>query len=310
MKTLKLFFGLLIVGILLSSCVVENNHYHDEPENISLEEVLTANDIWYVDYNSTTGSGSVPFVSKAFTLSFYNGNMYANNNIVGLGFTGDGYGILTGIYDTDSGFLEIDHDLDGYYKFEVIVDSPKHIRLHNANENVTYYLDGYSVDNFDYDKLYYDNIEYFLQEYVAWNKSYTSVTGELNDFDYENYLAFTPENNTTFYSSQDEEGTPISALLWDFEGTYEIYDINGYENLKVLTLDYDSGYNEEFELRVISDVRIELYHINSGTTYEFDANGFIEYKNKNNSKKDRNRTIIKRKSVNKKPHKKVNITRK
>ncbi len=307
MKTLKLVLGIMLIGISLSSCVVEENHYYDE-EPISLEEIITQNEVWYVDYNRTTGYGNVPFVSRAFTLSFYNGKMYANNNIVGLGFSGDGFGIQTGIYDTYSGFLEIDHDIDGYYKFEVIVDSAKHIRLYNAYQDVTYYLIGYSRDNFDYDQVFYDNIEYFLQEYEAWRKTETSLEGTVNVFDDENYLAFTPENNTTFYSSQDVEGLPIDDLYWDFTGIYEIADINGYDNLKYLTLDYGQGEYEEFELEVLDDETIALYHYNSGTTYTFDGNGYIQYKN--NSSKTRARTIVKRKSVDRKAHKPVTLRKK
>ena len=304
MKTLKLLFGIMLIGISISSCVVEN--HHDEPP--SLEQIMTQNEIWYVDYNNTTGYGNVPFVSRAFTLSFYNGKMYANNNIVGLGFSGNGFGIQTGVYDTYSGFLEIDHDIDGYYKFEVIIDSPKHIRLYNAYQDVTYYLIGYSKNNFDYDQVFYDNIEYFLQEYVAWRKTDTSLEGTINVFDYENYLAFTPENNTTFYSSQDVEGLPIDDLYWDFTGIYEIADINGYDDLKYLTLDYGQGEYEEFELSILDDATIELYHYNSGTTYTFDGNGYIQYKN--NSSKTRTRTIVKRKSVDRKPHKAVTLRKK
>ena len=307
MKTLKLLLGIMLIGFSFSSCIVEENHYDDTP-TISLEDIITQNEVWYVDYNRTTGYGNVPFVSRAFTLSFYNGKMYANNNIVGLGFSGDGFGIQTGVYDTYSGFLEIDHDIDGYYKFEVIVDSAKQIRLYNAYQDVTYYLIGSSRDNFDYDQVFYDNIEYFLQEYEAWRKTDTSLEGTVNVFDDENYLAFTPENNTTFYSSQDVESLPIDALYWDFTGIYEIADINGYDDLKYLTLDYGQGEYEEFELEVLNDETIALYHYNSGTTYTFNGNGYIQYKN--NSSKTRARTIVKRKSVNRKVHKPITLRKK
>ena len=305
MKTLKLIIGIVFIGILVSSCNVENHVHEEDP--ISINEVMTRHEIWYVDYNNTTGNGFVPFISKAFTLSFFDGKMYANNNIVGLKFTGDGFGIETGTYASVPGdLLQINHDIDGVYNFEVIVDSYNHIRLYNAYEDVTYYLDGYSRNDFDYDSVYYDNIEYFLQEYIAWRKIYTSATGDINDFDYENYLAFTPENNTTFYSSQDIEGTLITDLIWDFEGSYKIENIIGHDDMKYLTLYYDGGVVEEFELTVLDDVNIELYHMNSGTIYEFQGNGFIQYKNLNNS---RTRKIVKRNSIARKPHKTFENTR-
>jgi hypothetical protein len=154
--------------------------------------------------------------------------------------------------------------------------SNNEISLYNYRENVTYYLIGYQIYEFDYDKLFYENIEYFLQEYIAWEKTST-IGGIPNAFDDENYLQFTPENITTFYSSQDLEGTPINSIDWSFVGGYEIYDVAGYEDLKILTLNYDGGDVEEFELSVINDGRISLYHIDSETTYDFLGRGFIQY---------------------------------
>ena len=47
--------------------------------------------------------------------------------------------------------------------------------------------------------------------------------------------------------------------------------------LKTLTLDYDYFDNEYFELSVINDARIELYHPSSETVYEFTGRGYIQY---------------------------------
>jgi len=276
MRTLKLLFATLFIGLSFTSCNVViddiNNPYH-----VNLEEVVTAYDLWYVDYNNTTGTGDVPFLSKAFTISFINGKMYANNNLVGIGATGNGYGIQIGYYDTYNGILKIDHDLDGYYDFDIIQIASDRIKLIDNYNNVSYYLDGYQKFNFDYNQIFYDNIEYFLQEYNVWEKTYTSSTGELNEFDNENFLSFTPENITTFYSSQDIVGTNIANVYWDYVGSYSVANVQGYDNLKILTLDYDSWGNEEFELTVINDSTISLYHINSGTTYEFNGRGYIQY---------------------------------
>ncbi|MDV7186694.1 hypothetical protein R3X25_05320 [Lutibacter sp. TH_r2] len=275
MKTLKLLFATLILGALVSSCSVSVHNIEDE-YYASLEDVVTAYDLWYVDYHKTSGNSQLEFMNIAFTLSFQNGRVYANNNIVGIGSTGNGYGIQVGYYDTYKGFLEIDHQIDGYVDFDVIQISSDRIKLIDNYNNVTYYLEGYYKNNFDFDQVFYDNIEYFLQEYEAWGKTYTSDEGDLNEFDNENYLAFTPENNTTFYSSQDQVGTNIDNLLWDYEGEYIVYDVNGYDNLKILTLNYDSYGTEEFELSVINDGRIKLYHNASGTTYKFDGLGYIQ----------------------------------
>lgn len=275
MKTVKLLLGTLIIGMSFTSCIVDNTI--DEPYYASLEEVVTANDLWYIDYNNTTRAGDVPFLSKAFTISFINGKVFANNNLVGIGTVGNGYGIQIGFYDTFDGQLKIDHNLDGFYNFEVIQLSVDNIKLRDNYNNVTYNLVGYRKSTFDFDQVFYDNIEYFLQEYQAWEKTYTSDAGAINEFDNENFLQFTPENLTTFYSSQDNVGTPIANIYWDYAGDYMLANVQGYDNLKILTLDYDTTDNEKFELTVINDAKISLYHIASGTTYEFSGRGYIQY---------------------------------
>lgn len=275
MKTIKLLLGTLMIGMSFTSCIVDNSI--DDPYYASLEEVITANDLWYIDYNNTAGTGDVPFLSKAFTISFINGKVFANNNLVGIGTVGNGYGIQIGFYDTFDGRLKIDHNLDGFYNFEVIQLSIDNIKLRDNYNNVTYNLIGYHKSTFDFDQVFYDNIEYFLQEYQAWEKTYTSDAGALNEFDNENFLQFTPENLTTFYSSQDNVGTTIGNIYWDYVGSYTVANVQGYDNLKILTLDYDSLGNEKFELTVINDAKISLYHLASGTTYEFSGRGYIQY---------------------------------
>jgi hypothetical protein len=275
MKRIKLLFTTIIIGAFLSSCTIYDDGFVENYPP-TLEEVVSGYDLWYLDYHRTTGFGDVPYVSRAFTLSFINGILYANNNIVDIGRTGNGLGIDVGTYNTFNGLLETNHDIDGFNDFEVDILSNNEIRLYNYRENVNYYLIGYNVNNFDYDKLFYENIEYFLQEYEAWEKV-SSRGGNTNTFDTENFLAFTPENITTFYSSQDEFGTEIVDINWDYVGGYEIFDVNGFEDLKILTLNYDAGDIEEFELSVINDGRVSLYHINSRTTYEFSGRGFVQY---------------------------------
>ena len=308
MKSLKLFLTIVITGTILTSCSVyyEDSFDYNNPNQISLENIVTKYDLWYVDYHRTTGTGDIPYVSRAFTLSFVNGILYANNNIADIGRTGNGFGIDVGTYNTYNGLLETNHDLDGANDFEVTVLSNNEIKIYNYRQNISYYLIGYQTNNFDYDKLFYENIEYFLQEYTNWEKIRT-IGGIQNAFDNENYLAFTPENNTTFYSSQDNIGKPIEHINWTFIGGYEIYDVNGYEDLKILTLNYENGDIEEFELSVLNDQRIELYNIVSETTYEFSGRGFVQYLKGGKSKKEtkningntgRKRTKISRKIKN------------
>ena len=297
MKALKLLTVLSLTFTLFTSCVVTIDDFDN---SITLEQLVTSHDLWYVDYNKTTGSGDVPFLSKAFTISFQSGRLYANNNLVGLGTVGNGYGNQIGYYDTYNGVLEIDHNLDGFIDLEIVQLSNDEIMIRDTYTNTSYYLIGYQKYNFDYDQVFYDNIEYFLQEYVAWEKTYTSQEGALNDFDYENFIQFTPENLTTFRSSQDEFGTNIGLLIWDFEGGYEVFDVAGFDDVKILTLDYDFFDNEEFELSVINDGEIDLFHVSSGTTYTFKGRENIQFKNasEKGTTKDRKRFKVNRKTKN------------
>ena len=307
MKSFKLFFVAFSALLVFNSCTDEH-YYIEEPYYPTLQEIVMDYDLWYIDYHRTTGTGDIPFLSRAFTISFLNGHqVYANNNIVGIGFTGDGYGVDVGYWDADYGELYVDHILDGGYYFDVVVDSYNKIRLVNYEQNVTYYLEGYQSRNFDYDKVFYDNIEYFLQEYEAWEKTYTSLDGEINEFDNENFLAFTPENITTFYSSTDDYGTDVANINWSYVGDYQVKNIIGYDNLKHLTLDYDSYGKEEFELSVINDGEISLYHLSSGTTYEFAGLEFIQYLKSESTKgnvniESRKRTKVQRESIERQRH--------
>jgi len=295
MKTIKITFLLLLTAFTFSSCVVIESDYDNN--NITLNELLQSSDLWYIDYNQTTGSNDTRFMSLAFTLSFENGKIYANNNLVGLGSVGSGYGDQIGFYSTNGDVLTIDHDLDGYIDFEVYQVSNNRIKFADLDRNVTYTLIPYSVNNFDYTKIFNDNIEYFLQEYVTWEKTGT-FDGNQNDFDNENFLAFIPQHVSAFKSSQDLTGTTITNLLWDFQGDYQIFDVQGTDTLKVLTLNYNGTDTEEFELSVLNDGKIELYHISSETYYEFNGRENIIYKKGNSevTKTPRKRYKVKRKT--------------
>jgi hypothetical protein len=276
MKTIKLLFGYVLMATLLVSCysevIIEDQFI--EQSAFNTDQVLQSFDLWYVDINETRGNGEVPFLQRAFTVSFDRGVLIANNNIVGIGKTGNGLGIDVGFYSTLRGVVEIDHDADGLWLLEVYALNNNTIELLDVRSNTSYVLRGFQRNRFDYDMVFYDNINYFMQEYDAWEKSYTSEEGALNDFDEENFLQFLP---SFFRSSIDPSGTALGAIRWDFEGDYQVYDVAGDASLKTLTLDYDFMGSDYFELYVINDSTIELFHPDSGTVYEFKGRGYQQY---------------------------------
>ena len=283
MKTLKLLSGFALVSLFFTSCYTEII-IDDEP-SISLNQLLNTHELWYVDINETIGTGETTFLQIAFTLSFKNGTLYANNNLVGIGNQGNGFGIPVGNYGTYDMILDIDHDIDGYNTFDVYQMDSNTIELYNPNNDTSYFLHGYQRNNFDYDFVFYDNIHYFLQEYEAWEKTYTSDIGALNEFDYENYLQFlSGGDDSNFRSSQDEIANSLNNIYWDYTGKYGVQDVANNDYLKTLTLDYDYFDNEYFELNVINDAHIELYHPTSGTYYEFEGRGYIEFMRTTNGK--------------------------
>ncbi len=280
MKTIKLLLAFALTATLFTSCYTEVivDDYNNSTPQISLNQLLGSYELWYVDINATKGYGETPFLQKAFTMSFRSGNVYANNNIVGLGSTGSGYGIKVGTYDAYDMILDVFHVIDGFETFDIYQIDNNTIELYNPNNDTSYFLDGYQRSNFDYDFVFYDNIHYFLQEYNAWEKVYTSNYGAINEFDNENYLQFlSGGNDSEFRSSQDAFGTNYNNLYWDYTGLYGVGNVTGNNKLKTLTLDYDYFDNEYFELSVINDGKIELYHAASGTAYEFIGKGYIQY---------------------------------
>ena len=282
MKRTKLLLGLALVTTVFTSCVVDVVHddygYIDNTPAITLNQLLGSHELWYVDINETVGYGETPFLQMAFTMSFRNGTVYANNNLVGIGSQGNGFGISVGYYDAYDMILDIYHDIDGYTTFDIYQIDNNTIELYNPNIDTSYFLHGYQRSNFDYDFVFYDNIHYFLQEYEAWEKSYTSEYGALNEFDNENYLQFlSGGNDSTFRSSQDFDIANPYDIFWDYEGIYGVGDVSGDLYVKTLTLDYDYFDNEFFELNVINDQVIELFHGASGTVYEFTGIEYIQY---------------------------------
>jgi len=279
MKTLKLLSGFALVAILFTSCYTEVivDDFDNTP-SISLNQLLNSYELWYVDINQITGFGETPFLQIAFTLSFRNGTLYANNNLVGFGTQGNGFGIPVGDYTTSNMILDIYHDIDGFETFDVYQIDNNTIELYNPNNDSSYFLDGYQRNTFDYNFIFFDNIHYFLQEYEAWEKTYTSEVGVLNEFDNENYLQFLAGgNDSEFRSSQDIDIANVNDIIWNYTGVYGVQDVTDNMYLKTLTLDYDFFDNEYFELDVINDGLIELYHASSGTYYEFEGRGYIQF---------------------------------
>ncbi len=295
MKHFKLILSLLIVSLTLNSCTVDVI----EPQHINtphLRSTLETYELWYVDINETIGYGEVPFLQKAFTLSFRGGTLYANNNLVGIGNTGNGFGIDVGYYNAFDNILEVSHDINGYWDLEVYQISNNKIEIYDRYSDTSYFLYGYHRSTFDYDLVFYDNIHYFLQEYEAWEKVAT-IGGTANDFDAENFMRFLAGgNNSEYNSSQDVQGTAINNLYWDYSGLYEVSDFYDTNYVKALTLDYDYFGDEYFEVSIINDARIELYHPASGTAYEFVGRHFIQYLKNSEGKtaeKKRTKTVLK-----------------
>ena len=280
MRTLKLLSGFLLVLTVFTSCYTDV-YVEDEVLEpvVPLSRVLNNYELWYVDINQTQGNGNIPFMEKAFTLSFLNGTVMANNNLAGIGDQGGGYGIEVGYYDIFDYDLDLSHDIDGFYSFEISVLNSNTLELYNNFLNTSFILKGYQRDTFDYDRLFYDNIHFFLQEYTTWEKIYTSAAGSANEFDAENFLQFLPATSGgNFQSSQDGKGTSVGNIYWDYTGIYEVQDVQNNAFLKTLTLDYDYFANEYFELSILDDATIALYQPYSGTEYRFRGRGYIQYK--------------------------------
>jgi len=282
MKTIKLLSGFALIAILFTSCysevIVDDYNGYNEPVPVSINQVLNSHELWYVAVDETIGYGESPFLQIAFTISFRNGTLYANNNLVGIGSQGNGFGIPIGNYNAYNMILDVDHDIDGYDSFDVYQIDNNTIELYNPFTDTSYFLHGYQRSTFDFDYVFYDNLQYFLQEYEAWEKTYTSNYGALNEFDNENYLQFlSGGNDNTFRSSQDPNGINPNNLYWDYSGFYSVGNFSGNMYLKSLVLDYDYFDNEQFELSIINDQRIELFHPSSGTVYEFTGRGYIQY---------------------------------
>lgn len=293
MKTILNFTMLFFVGLVMTSCyveVVDDQDYEvNNPEpTLTLNQYLQTYELWYLDVEQTAGATRVPFLEIAFTLSFQQGDLYANNNLVGIGSRGGGFGIQTGYFDAFQDVLEISHDKDGYHRFQVIEGQANKMILKDLSSGTRYVFYGYQRSTFDYDLVFYNNIHYFLQEYQLWEKTATSANGYVNAFDEENFIQFLPfGQGDNFESSLDAQGTHPNDVVWDYQGHYEVTDISNNGYVKGLYLDYEPMGNEYFEMTIPDDNTIMLFHPASESTYTFRGRGYIEYKLKNNTSKKR-----------------------
>jgi len=164
MKTLRLLLGFAFAATLFTACYTDEviiNDYHEQP-GISLNQLLGSYELWYIDVNQTLGNGETPFLQIAFTMSFRNGVVYANNNLVGFGEQGGGFGVDVVTYDAYDMILDVYHDIDGYQTFDVYQIDNNTIELYNPFNDTSYFLNGYQRSTFDYDFVFYDNIHYFF----------------------------------------------------------------------------------------------------------------------------------------------------
>ncbi len=296
MKTLQFILITTLTSLFFTSCYYDDdsyyNNYNPEPQ-VSLNQLLNSYELWYIDINETLGYGEIPFMQMAFTLSFRNGTLYANNNLVGFGSQGAGFGIPVGYYSAYTSILDISHDIDGFTTFDVYQLNYNTIELYNPTTDTSYFLHGYQRANFDYDYIFYDNISYFLQEYEAWEKTFTSSFGAPNEFDAENYLQFlSGGNDNQFRSSIDATGVNIASIYWDYTGVYSINNISGNLYAKHLELDYTNYANSYFKLQVINDSTIKLTHLESGTEYRMEGRGYITYIKVGATKKEKQKFRI------------------
>ena len=86
------------------------------------------------------------FLQIAFTVSFRNGVLYANNNLVGFGNQGNGLGYLCWlVYDAYNMILDINHDIDGFETFDVYQIDNNTIELYNPFNDTSYFLNGFQT---------------------------------------------------------------------------------------------------------------------------------------------------------------------
>lgn len=265
----RLLFIWVAVTLFFSSCSVRER-YDDQ---LTLHEFLHSYDLWYVNINATRGIDRIPFLQKAFTITFDRNTLLANNNLVGIGSIGQGYGRVIGDFFTSDTHLTFHHHRDGSYRFKVVQVSPSQIDLYDIDSDSVYRLEGYHKRAFNYDQLFFENIRYFLQEYNIWEKTHTSREGASNPFDDENFIRFYSLDGNYFFETR-EHPNRITPL---FRGAYTIENVRNANNVKILNLNY-RGVIESFEVRVLNDREIELYHINSRTTYRFRGIQNIVYK--------------------------------
>lgn len=142
-----------------------------------------------MDVNATQGFGEVPFMQVAFTLSFRNGTLFTNNNLVGLGSQGNGFGV--------------DVDDRNYHKLFV-----------QATVNTFKWGGEEKIDQFE-QFIYFDFIHLGTDTYCE-NPKIIIEDEELKQKLYFSFKSLNEELNENNYSSCIINNTNSSCELLDF----------------------------------------------------------------------------------------------
>jgi len=148
--------------------------------------------------------------------------------------------------------------------------------LYDRNQRVTYTLNGYNKSNYNYQNVVYNNIGLLLQEFVAWKKV-SAIGGFKNPFDNKNFLGFETFDNE-FVSSNSPSNSSLNNINWNSGGYYSVLNTIDVRK-KILWLDFPDR-RDIFELTLANnglDNKIYLYHIESGRSYTFVGDGYIQF---------------------------------
>lgn len=265
-KFLFIAFSLLV----LSSCSSDDDG--PGPERESINNTLTAYDLWLVEPNQA--KSDIDFIQDAVTFTFDGSAIDGKYNLVNFDPNDDG--ATVGNYTIDE-ISKTDVRLTANnIEFKVFGTAGNGLKLVDADSGDKFYLTGYQKSDFPIDRVLYLKLPHLFEEYKVWKKEASEVPADADsDFMATNFLKFEPVRQ--FKSSPNQSTTAIDEINYIEQGSYGVKQVEANETQGTtfhdrVILSYSSESeraNDTLDVYNLTDTGFELIEPKIQAVYTF-----------------------------------------
>lgn len=258
--------------LVLSSCSSDDDGGGDSPQRASLNETLTAYDLWLVE--TVQATSEISFIQDAVTFSFDGDQIKGKYNLVNFDSNDDGNAVanytIEEISKTDVRLTAKD------IEFKVFGTAANGIKLVDAASGDKFYLTGYQKNDFPIDHILYLKLPHLFNEYKVWKKESSDVPADADSqFMPTNFIKFEPIRQ--FKTSPNATTTNIDDVIYTEQGSYGVEQIQANEAQGTvfhdrMILSYSGNQaNDTLEVHNLTDTGFELIEPKIQAIYTFEG---------------------------------------